>query len=316
MKKIFFVFIGVCLILCGCTKPAEEAGKSEATNLTTAAISDGAADNITTTTADADEPQPYPITLNGTELTESPQRVVSLSPSLTEIICEMGYTNRLVARSSYCDYPPEITALSDLGSSSDPNIDMIIVLKPDIVFTATAIASKDVFTLEKEGIKVIHIPAPKTLENLKLVYQLIGYAFEGLFDGEIRGKECFAPIQTAYDGIDKDSTLSFAYITENMTVATADTLEGYILSAFGTSVTGNAENYSFDKTLMTSMQPDIIFLNSVYTSEELAADEFYGTLDAVKNGKIVTVDNTYFERPSQRLVKLIEEIQSEINQLQ
>lgn len=315
MKKIIFVLIGVCLLFCGCTKPqtvSEESGGEATTISDNSAVSHAPE----TTATVSDEPQPYPITLNDVELMESPQRVISLSPSLTEIICEMGYSKRLVARSSYCDYPPEITALSDLGSSSDPNIDMMIELKPDVVFTSTAIASMDIFTLEKEGIQVIYVPAPKTLDNLQSVYRLIGYAFEGTFDGGGRGDEFFAPIKTAYDGIVKSDGLSFAYITENMTVATRDTLESFILSAYAENIAVNSEKYLYDKTFLTEMQPDIIFLNSIYTAEELTADEVYGTLDAVKNGKIVLVENKYFERPSARIVKLLDKINTAIGELE
>ena len=63
---------------------------------------------------------------------ESP-RVVSLSPSLTELVCELGFKYCLVGRSSACDYPKEVLALPVVGDFGRPNLEAVLKIHPDVV---------------------------------------------------------------------------------------------------------------------------------------------------------------------------------------
>jgi len=63
-------------------------------------------------------------------------RVVSLSPSTTEAMFAIGAGAELVGRSRYCDYPPEVLALPQVGGYSDPNLEAILGLRPDLVIGA------------------------------------------------------------------------------------------------------------------------------------------------------------------------------------
>jgi iron complex transport system substrate-binding protein len=60
-------------------------------------------------------------------------RVVSLSPSTTETMFAIGAGASLVGRSRYCDYPPEVTKLPQVGGYVDPSFEAILALRPDLV---------------------------------------------------------------------------------------------------------------------------------------------------------------------------------------
>lgn len=62
-----------------------------------------------------------------------PSRIVSLAPSLTEILFALGVGDRVVGVTSYCDYPPAAEALPKVGGLLDPNIEAIVALRPDLV---------------------------------------------------------------------------------------------------------------------------------------------------------------------------------------
>jgi iron complex transport system substrate-binding protein len=62
-----------------------------------------------------------------------PTRIISLVPSVTEIIFALGAGSRVVAVSSYDTYPPEVKALPNVGALIDPNVERILSLKPDLV---------------------------------------------------------------------------------------------------------------------------------------------------------------------------------------
>lgn len=64
-----------------------------------------------------------------------PQRIVSLVPALTEMLYAIGAGPRVVAVSSYDEYPPDVKSLPRVGALLDPDTERIISLKPDLVIT-------------------------------------------------------------------------------------------------------------------------------------------------------------------------------------
>lgn len=97
-----------------------------------------------------------------------PARLVSLAPSITETICALGLRERLVARTQYCLYPPEIESVPVGGALTDANYEMIRALKPDFVF-ATENSAQAIQTLRAIGVRVEPVPH----EHLEEVYAAI-----------------------------------------------------------------------------------------------------------------------------------------------
>ena len=79
----------------------------------------GRSSGAITESSEASEPlSAYPVTLNGTEILKAPEKIVSLTPAYTEILFEMGYGDRIVAVSDYCDYPESVKELPKAASLS------------------------------------------------------------------------------------------------------------------------------------------------------------------------------------------------------
>ena len=53
-------------------------------------------------------------------------RIVSLSPALTEVVCQLGQGSRLVGRSEVCNYPPEVRKLPVAGRYADPDVEKVL----------------------------------------------------------------------------------------------------------------------------------------------------------------------------------------------
>lgn len=128
-------------------------------------------------------PQPEKATPSPTEITdqlgravalgEPPQRIVSLSPSNTEILFALGLADRVVAVTDYCNYPPEAGTKPSIGGFSTPNIEEIVALSPDLILAASIHEAKVIPRLEEQGLTVFALN-PKTLDEVLAAISLTG----------------------------------------------------------------------------------------------------------------------------------------------
>lgn len=102
---------------------------------------------------------------------QSPQRIVSLLPSLTESVCALDQCQRLVGVDRYSNYPASVRRLPVLGGGLDPNIEGIVALKPDVVLLATS--SRAGLRLESLGIAVVALE-PKSYADVRRVLGKLG----------------------------------------------------------------------------------------------------------------------------------------------
>ena len=108
-------------------------------------------------------------------LAQSPQRIVSLLPSLTETVCELGQCHRLVGVDRYSNHPASVRSLPQAGGGIDPNIETIVALRPDVVLMATS--SRGVQRLEALGLKVLALE-PKSSADAQRVMGQLGQLLE------------------------------------------------------------------------------------------------------------------------------------------
>jgi iron complex transport system substrate-binding protein len=71
------------------------------------------------------------------ERASTPRRIVSLAPSVTEILFAMGLGDNIVGVTSFCDYPEEAKKKKKIGGMSNPSLEAVVSLKPDIVVMTT-----------------------------------------------------------------------------------------------------------------------------------------------------------------------------------
>jgi len=71
--------------------------------------------------------------LTGPAAAGTPQRIVSLAPNVTEVLYDLGLGKRVIAVSTYCNYPPEVRLKPKIGGMSNPSLEAIVALKPDVV---------------------------------------------------------------------------------------------------------------------------------------------------------------------------------------
>jgi iron complex transport system substrate-binding protein len=107
------------------------------------------------------------------QLPAPPQRVVSLLPSLTETVCELGQCQRLVGVDRYSNFPANVKALPQLGGGLDPSIEAVVAARPDLVLVAASSRAAD--RLEALGLKVV-VLEPKTHADVQRVLRKVAQA--------------------------------------------------------------------------------------------------------------------------------------------
>jgi iron complex transport system substrate-binding protein len=105
----------------------------------------------------------------------SPQRIVSVLPSLTESVCELGQCQRLVGVDRYSNYPASVRSLPVVGGGIDPNLEAIVALRPDVVLLA--VSSRASQRLESLGLKVLALE-PKSHADVRRVLKQVGALLE------------------------------------------------------------------------------------------------------------------------------------------
>lgn len=247
------------------------------------------------------EPAPtdYPVAVGEVTFTEAPLTAASLSPAITEMIFELGYGDKLIGRSKYCDYPEEAKARTDIGSSVKPSIDVILALRPDVLLTQSPIAKTDRDRIEKNGTKVVNIDTPKSYQEMLDCYKTLASIFGGKLTAEAAANACMNDLAVELAGIEKSGT--FVYLmTYDYGAATGDTLAGEILSYFGDNIASGNTAYNLPIDELIARQPDTVVL-----SQDVIIDGFdaeISELDAVRSGRIIYIDSVCFERPTARRV--------------
>jgi iron complex transport system substrate-binding protein len=116
-------------------------------------------------------------------LAQPPQRIVSLMPSLSEMVCELGACGRLVGVDDFSNWPEAVRKLPHVGGLEDARIETIVALRPDVVLLP--VSSRALGRLEALGLKVVALE-PKTLADVHRVLLQLGEVL-ALPDGQSNG---------------------------------------------------------------------------------------------------------------------------------
>lgn len=270
----------------------------------------------------------FPITVgsgaNAVTLEAKPEKIVSLSPTATEILFAIGAGKQVTAVDDQSNYPPEAPK-SDL-SGFKPNVEAIAKKNPDLVViqfdTANLVA----------GLKALRIPvltqAPaQTLSDAYTQIEQLGVA-----TGNVGGAaETVSRMQTQFDAATKTvkkpaTPLRYYHEVDNtFYTATSSTFIGEIYKLAGLVNIGDAADKDksgypqLSAEYIIQQDPDIIFLADAKccgeTAQKVGARAGWSTLKAVKTGAIIPIDEDLASRWGPRTPDLFEAIVKSINAL-
>jgi iron complex transport system substrate-binding protein len=260
----------------------------------------------------------FPAEVGNITLSQNAETIVSLSPAVTEIICELGGEERLIGVGQYCDYPESVKTLPLCGSAANPDFAAIKSLSPDLLVTQSPIAKKDVTDLSLAGTQVLILTSPKTIEQFYGEYEDIAKALYGNLEYAEKAEAATAPIKNAINAVNGDGGGYICYITDTYDTAPDGTFATEILSLFGENIGGGVIIPAFmaqkdeEGNIITPeseilKQGTVIFLPEYL--ESLADSDSDGVNDFEGAAEVVVIPESLYmqtERPSGRIIELVE----------
>lgn len=260
----------------------------------------------------------YPLTIKdsrGKEVTidKEVKRIVSVAPTVTEIIYSLGKGSELVGRTDYCDYPSEVKNVESVGNLTDPNIEKIIELKPDIVFVSM-VKEDIVKKLEDLGIKVFAVYDADNLDDAYTSINTIGK----LINAEEKAQELVGTMKNKIEDINEkvkgEKAPSVYYVVDfgkgGDYTATGDTFIGKLIDmAGGDNIAKGTARWKYSLEKLIENDPEYIILPKNYgMKNEFIKTDGYKELSAVKNNKVIEIDDNLLSRQGPRLAEGVEEL--------
>ena len=254
------------------------------------------------------------------DLPENVEKIVSMAPSTTRVLTDLGLGDRLVAVDTYsAAYQPELAALPQFDMMA-PDVEQLAALAPDVVFiTGMSLSGGDdpFKALSELGIPVVQIPSSSSIAAIKE---------DVLFIGECVGKadDAQALVDEMQAAIDEVAAIG-ATIENRKTVAVEVAALPYLCYAGGDTyldemigIIGAVNAYgdsdpwaSVTEEAAVAANPDVILTCISYLPDpvaEILGREGWGEVTAVANGDVYLLDEESANQPNHRIVKALYEM--------
>ncbi|BCV23893.1 ABC transporter substrate-binding protein [Gelria sp. Kuro-4] len=248
-----------------------------------------------------------------------PVRLVSLSPGNTEILFALGLGPKVVGVDEYSDYPPEAAQVAKIGSFSQPSVEKVVALKPDLVL-ATDMHEQAVRQLEDLGIPVA-VVLPRTVDQVMRSIAWVGRA-AGVKDkadqlaAEMQAR--IAKVKTRVENIPQEERPRVYYevYSDPLMSAGPKTFIGQlIVLAGGRNIAQDADtDYpKFSAEAIIKRNPQVMIFpqfhgTAALTVEQIKARRGWAQVSAVKDSRLYGIDADLISRPGPRVAEALEEL--------
>jgi iron complex transport system substrate-binding protein len=251
---------------------------------------------------------------------QTPHRIISLAPSITEDLFALGLGGKVVGDTTYDNYPPAAVNITKVGGFSSPSIEKIVSLNPDIVFASSLENNTLLSTLSGYGIPTVVIN-PTSLTGILNDLSLIGKVTGSTGNSSALVANLTQKMTANSISVASHPRVLYLVWYNPIMSAGADTFEGDIIAhAGGINVAqlANVSGYgTMSKESIVALNPSVIIANSAMNStavQQVKSDPALATVDAVKNGKIYILDSDIISRPGPRAFDALEQIAGIIRQ--
>jgi iron complex transport system substrate-binding protein len=255
--------------------------------------------------------------LSWAALAASPQRIVSVSPAITEILYGIGAFARVVAVTDYCLYPPEAKALPKVGGWATPSVERIAAFRPDLVVFSDAQSPFLEAPLQQLGIHTA-IARSQTIQDAYNAIATLGRA-TGNQQQAARlvsdTKAALDKVQARAASLPHPSVLCIIDRTpgtlRDLYAATQGSFLAELIGIAGGRLRGGSSRLGYgkiSKEAVLTMNPEVI-LDIVPASQNTAGRhpeapwQDLPELDAVRRGRVFAVREEFVPHDSQMIAR-------------
>lgn len=223
------------------------------------------------------------------------QRVVSLAPSVTEIIYQIGAEDKLVGCTSFCT-AAENDDVPKVGSAIDVNVEALFALQPDLVLAMKLTKEQDIAAMEKLGIRVEVMESPKNFDEICKhtlhIAGLVGAQEKAQLEVAKARKRVGEITELAKEF---SHSKIFFQLGANpvFTVLENTFMNDFITMCNGENIAAGLTKGTITRESVLVQNPDIIVIATMggFGAEEMKVWEKYKQINAVKNNKIFLIDS-------------------------
>jgi iron complex transport system substrate-binding protein len=252
-------------------------------------------------------------------LAAAPQRIVSLAPSITEILFALGVGDRVVGVSTYCDYPPEAMHIDRIGTFLQPNVERILAKQPDLVIGVPSPDNRaSVVHLEELGLHVLVVDPERIADifaAIRTIAEAVGVPERGaeLVDHIQRQ---LAVVATRLEGAPRPRVLMLVGRSPFIAVGPGTFQDELIQLAQGDNLTAQTGQKWPSVTLefIVARAPAVIIdasMGSEETTDRASAVAFWGefpTIPAVRDQRLYGYRAYELLRPGPRVAETLEAV--------
>ncbi len=250
---------------------------------------------------------------------EEPEAIVSMMPSNTEIVYELGIGDKMVGASDYDNYPEEVTDVEKIGGL-EFNVEKIISLSPDVVLAHEGIlgvGEAGLQQLRDAGIPVVVIANADNFEELYSTIEMVGQATGEADEAEElvqEMKESLDSIKEKAASVEPKKVLVEVGPDPEIYTAGNNTFMNEMLTWINAeNAAGDLEGWkAISPEEILSENPDVIVTTYGYyvenAVEQVKGRPGFGEVNAVKNDEVIDIDSDMVTRAGPRIVQGVEEL--------
>jgi len=243
---------------------------------------------------------------------KEPKRIITIAPNITEGIYALGKGSALVGRSDYDDYPTQALKVASVGSLLQPSIEKIVELKPDVVIASTHFDKAVVKKLESLNIKVIVLYGEESFAGVYDTMTKLGQ----IVNANEKSQTVISDMKKKVADITskvKDAKKPTVYYVAGFGksgdfTAGKDTFIGNMIEiAGGKNAADDSIGWKYSVEKLVEKNPDMLICSKFFDSKKgIQTTTGYKDLKAVKNGKLLEVDDNTIVRQGPRLAEGLE----------
>ncbi len=223
-----------------------------------------------------------------------PQKIISLSPGVTEKIFALGGEEFLVGRTKYSNYPKEVEGIDTVGSMFDPNLEIILSKKPNLIIAETHFKDKLISTLNNFGINTIKFSTSSNIDDIHKSISEISILINRHMEGRVLNATLKDKIRYTQYILKTFNTPKVYYaLGSGKTDITAggDTfINSLITLSKGKNIASNKNGWKYSLEELIIEDPEIIFGSEVIL-KEMVKNKNYQLLSALKNNSYYIIED-------------------------